>query len=141
MDWGKGIVLVLITFGILMGTLVTICVRQDDLHLVVQNYYEEEVKYQEHIDRVINTHLLEHEILVFDSQLKIVDLHLPVGAKGTLHFFRPSDARLDKKMEVNITDSNANSIDVKELKAGYWKVKLTWSESGKDYYQEKNITI
>lgn len=141
MDWGKGIVLVLITFGILMGTLVTICVRQDDLHLVTQNYYEEEVKYQEHIDRVINTHLLEHEILVFDSQLKIVDLHLPVGAKGTLHFFRPSDARLDKKMEVNITDSNANSIDVKELKAGYWKVKLTWSESGKDYYQEKNITI
>lgn len=141
MDWGKGIVLVLITFGILMGTLVTICVRQDDLHLVVQNYYEEEVKYQEHIDRVINTHLLEYEILVFDSQLKIVDLHLPVGAKGTLHFFRPSDARLDKKMEVNITDSNANSIDVKELKAGYWKVKLTWSESGKDYYQEKNITI
>lgn len=141
MDWGKGIVLVLITFGILMGTLVTICVRQDDLHLVTQNYYEEEVKYQEHIDRVINTHLLEHEILVFDSQLKIVDLHLPVGAKGTLHFFRPSDARLDKKMEVNITDYNANSIDVKELKAGYWKVKLTWSESGKDYYQEKNITI
>lgn len=141
MDWGKGIILVFIVFGILMGTLVTICVRQDDMHLVTQNYYEEEIKYQEHIDRVINTHLLEHEILIFDSKMKTVDLHLPVGAKGTLHFFRPSDARLDKKLEVNITDSKSNAIDVKDLKAGYWKVKLTWSEAGKDYYQEKNITI
>jgi hypothetical protein len=141
MDWGKAIILVLVSFGILMGTLVTICVRQDDMHLVTQNYYEEEVKYQEHIERVINTHLLEYEILVFDNKMKTMNLHLPVGAKGTIHFFRPSDARLDKKLEVNITDANTNSIDVKDLKSGYWKVKLTWSEAGKDYYQEKNITI
>ena len=50
MNWGNGILLLLLVFIGLMVTLVTICVRQDDIHLVTENYYAEEIKYQEHID-------------------------------------------------------------------------------------------
>jgi hypothetical protein len=141
MDWGKGITLSLIVFGIIMISMVTICVKQDDLHLVTQNYYEEEIKYQDQIDKMINASHLDHEVLVYDNQLKTVDLHLPVGAKGMLHLFRPSDARLDQKISFDITDQAVNSVNVKDLKPGYWRVKLTWSENGVGYYKEEKINI
>jgi hypothetical protein len=141
MDWGKGILLTLVAFVALMLSLVAICVTQDDIHLVTQNYYEEEIKYQDQIDKMINASQLENEVLVFDNLSKIVDLHLPVGSKGTLHLFRPSDARLDKKIEFDITDPVVNSIDVKTLKSGYWRMKLSWTDNGKAYYQEKEINI
>lgn len=141
MDWGKGIIVTLVAFGVLIISMVTICVRQDDIHLVTQNYYEEEIKYQDQIDKMINANQLDHEVLVYDNQLKIVDLHLPVGSKGVLHLFRPSDARLDQKITFDITDPSVNSVDVKSLKPGYWKVKLTWIENGVGYYKEEKINI
>lgn len=141
MDWGKGIIVTLVAFGVLMISMVTICIRQDDIHLVTQNYYEEEIKYQDQIEKMINANQLDHEVLVYDNQLKIVDLHLPVGSKGVIHLFRPSDARLDQKITFDITDPSVNSVDVKSLKPGYWKVKLTWTENGVDYYKEEKINI
>ncbi len=141
MNWGKSIVLVYVVFAAIMAGMVTICMKQDDLHLVVENYYEEEIKYQQHIDKVHNAEALTHEVLVYDAQMKIVDLHLPVGAVGTLNFFRPSDARLDQKMVIIITDLTSNAVDVKDLKPGYWRVKLTWTEAGEDYYKEEKINI
>jgi hypothetical protein len=141
MDWGKGITLTLIVFGVIMISMVTICVKQDDLHLVTQNYYEEEIKYQDQIDKMINASHLDYEVLVYDNQLKIVDLHLPVGSKGTMHLFRPSDARLDQKISFDITDPSVNSVDVKSLKPGYWRIKLTWVENGVGYYKEEKINI
>ncbi|MGY6743932.1 MAG: FixH family protein [Cecembia sp.] len=141
MDWGKGIILTLAAFAVLMLSMVAICVKQDDIHLVTQNYYEEEIKYQDQIDKMINASQLDYEVLSFDGQLKIIDLHLPAGAKGTLHLFRPSDARLDKKIDFDIKDTDVNSIDVKTLKPGYWRVKLSWTENGKAYYHEKKINI
>ncbi|SNS55314.1 FixH protein [Belliella buryatensis] len=141
MDWGKGIVLTIAAFVIIMISMVTICVKQDDIHLVTQNYYEEEIKYQDQIEKIINATLLEEEVLTFDSQSKIVALNLPVGAKGTLHLFRPSDARLDQKIDFDIVNAAENAVNVQSLKPGYWRVKLTWEDEGKAYYQEKQINI
>jgi hypothetical protein len=141
MDWGKGIVITLIVFISLMVGLVTICVKQDDIHLVTQNYYEEEIKYQDQIEKMINANSLDYKVLIYDNQLKKVDLHLPVGSKGTMHLFRPSDARLDQKIDFDVTNTNANAFDLKSLKPGYWKLKLTWSENGVDYFHEEKINI
>lgn len=141
MDWGKGIIITLIAFGILMIGMVTFCIKQDDIHLVTQNYYEEEIKYQDQIEKMINASEIGYNVLVYDSQLKKVDLKLPKGAKGTLHLFRPSDARLDQKIAFDITETNASSINVKDLMPGYWRIKLSWSENGKEFYEEKKINI
>ncbi|EOZ92384.1 hypothetical protein A33Q_4477 [Indibacter alkaliphilus LW1] len=141
MDWGKGIVLTLVAFATIMISMVVICVKQDDIHLVTQDYYEQEIKYQEQIDRMINASDLSSDALVYNEFQKLLTLNLNIGSKGTLHLFRPSDARLDQKIEFDITDLQANAVDVTSLKAGYWRVKLTWTEGGKDYYVEKKINI
>ncbi|MCH7415813.1 FixH family protein [Belliella sp. R4-6] len=141
MDWGKGIVIVIAVFVMLMAGLVTICVKQDDIHLVTQNYYEEEIKYQDQIDKIVNANALDYEVLTYNTQVKRVVMNLPLGSKGTLHLFRPSDARLDKKIEFQLINLDENTVDVSSLKSGYWKVKLTWEENGVAYYEEKKINI
>ncbi len=138
MNWGNAIVLVFVVFAAIIITMVTICMRQDDLHLVTQNYYEEEIRYQEHIDKVNNARDLGISVLDFDTKNKVIDLNLPADSSGSIHLFRPSDARLDQKLTI---DSDKKSLDLSGLKPGYWHIKLTWEKDGIAYYEEKKIDL
>ncbi|MEX2514100.1 MAG: FixH family protein [Cyclobacteriaceae bacterium] len=139
MNWGNGIILVFVVFFGLMAALVTICMKQDDLHLVTKNYYEEEIKYQDHIDKVNNTSLYKKEAMAYDGKNLRLDLNLPLGATGELHLFRPSDARMDRKFNLAIQEEKTNTFDLKSLPPGYWKVKLSWTVNGVGFYEEKKI--
>jgi hypothetical protein len=141
MDWGKGILLTIIAFVGFILTLVVISVRQDDIHLVTENYYEKEINYQDQIDRETSAAGLDREVLLFDSQSKSMVLDLPVGAKGNLQLFRPSDARLDQELSLDIQEEGKTTVSLDKLKSGYWKVQLTWTENGTDFYQEKKISL
>lgn len=141
MDWGKGILLTIIVFVGFILTLVVISVRQDDIHLVTENYYEKELKYQDQIDRETSAAGLDREVLVFDAVSKSMVLDLPVGAKGGLKLFRPSDERLDQELSLDILEEGKTTVPLEKLKSGYWKVQLTWTENGVDFYQEKKISL
>ncbi len=141
MDWGKGILLTIIAFVGFILTLVVISVRQDDIHLVTENYYEKEIRYQDQIDRESASAGLDREVLVFDAPSKSILLDLPIGAKGNLQLFRPSDARLDQELVLDITDVGKKSVPLDKLKSGYWRVQLTWTENGVEFYREKKISL
>ncbi|MDE0558696.1 FixH family protein [Algoriphagus sp. NF] len=141
MNWGKGILLSIIAFVGIIMTMVVISVRMDGIELVRDNYYEAEIKYQEQIDRESSTLLLDREVLAFDSQSKAVILDLPKGAKGNLNLYRPSDVKLDQSVPVEIIESGKKQISIANLKPGYWRVQLTWTENGTEFYQEKKITL
>lgn len=141
MNWGHGLTILFVSFVLFMVSLVVICMRQDNIHLVTQNYYEEEIKYQQQIDKMANAEGLGREIFSYHTQDRTVDLNLPVGAMGTLHLFRPSDARLDQKFQVEMRPGNSLSFDLGHLQQGYWKMMLTWKEGDKEYYLEEKITI
>lgn len=141
MDWGKGILLTIIAFVGFILTLVVISVRQDDIHMVTENYYEKELKYQDHIDREASAAKLDREVLIFDSESRSMVLDLPVGAKGNLQLFRPSDERLDQNLTLDIKNEGKTTVPLEKLKSGYWKAQLTWTENGVDFYQEKKINL
>ena len=141
MNWGHGLMLFFVGFVLFMSTLVVICMRQDNIHLVTQNYYEEEIKYQEKIDKIANATGLNYKVFDYRAQERTVDLNLPADAIGTLHLFRPSDARLDRKYDVNLESGKPFTISLSDLLPGYWRMKLTWEEGGKEYYLEERITI
>ena len=141
MNWGHGLTLFFVGFVLFMSTLVVICMRQDNIHLVTQNYYEEEIKYQDRIDKIANAADLGYKVFNYHVQDKTVGLNLPPNAVGVLHLFRPSDARLDRKFDVEIESGKAFTVNLSDLKPGYWRMKLTWEEGGKEYYLEERITI
>lgn len=141
MDWGKGILLVIIGFVGFILTLVVISVKQEDIQLVTENYYEKEIKYQDQIEREKSAAALNRKVLEYDPQTKALILDLPVGANGNLQLFRPSDARLDQGLDLNITEVGKTTVPLVKLKAGYWRVQLTWTENGVEFYEEKKISI
>lgn len=141
MNWGKGIILVFVAFAAIVFTMVGICMKQDDLHLVTANYYEEEIHYQDHIEKASNAAELADKALVFDAGQKELQIRLESGAKGTLWLFRPSDAKLDQKLSLDFGKDPVRLVNLRSLKNGYWKVKLSWEKDGKAYYEEKQITL
>ncbi|SFU16697.1 hypothetical protein SAMN04489724_4593 [Algoriphagus locisalis] len=141
MDWGKGIVLTIIGFVVLIMTMVVISVKMDGIELVTENYYEEEIKYQDRIDESKSADELGRQVISFDKQSKIIELDLPNGSKGSLQLFRPSDSTLDQEIKVDVTHTGITQIPLKELKSGYWKIKLNWTENGVEHYQEEKITL
>ena len=141
MDWGKGILLTIIGFVALIMTLVVISVRMDGIELVTENYYQAEINYQDRIDQESLALRLDRTVIMYHSIDKNLLLDLPSGTNGKLQLFRPSDATLDREITVMALDSNLTSVSLKDLKLGYWKVQLSWIEAGKNYYEEKKITL
>ena len=141
MDWGKGILLAIIGFIVIIMTMVVISVRMEGIELVTENYYEAEINYQDQIDKEKSTLTLEREVLQFDAENQSLFLDLPVGATGILHLFRPSDSKLDQKLTVEIKEENEKTVSIRNLQAGYWKAQLSWQENGESYYQEKKISL
>jgi hypothetical protein len=141
MDWGKGILLSIIGFVVLIMTMVVISVRMDGIELVTENYYEAEINYQDRIDEESSALRLDRTVITYNSLDKNLLLDLPSGTNGKIQLFRPSDSNLDREFLVNVIDSNRTSVSLLELEPGYWKVQLSWTEGGKNYYEEKKITI
>jgi hypothetical protein len=141
MDWGKGILLSIIGFVVLIMTMVVISVRMDGIELVTENYYEAEINYQDRIDEESSALRLDRTVITYNSLDKNLLLDLPSGTNGKIQLFRPSDSNLDREFLVNVIDSNRTSVSLLELQPGYWKVQLSWTEGGKNYYEEKKITI
>ncbi|MDG1276788.1 MAG: FixH family protein [Algoriphagus sp.] len=141
MDWGKGILLSIIGFVVLIMTMVVISVRMDGIELVTENYYEAEINYQDRIDEESSALRLDRTVITYNSLDKNLLLDLPNGTNGKIQLFRPSDSNLDREFLVNVIDSNRTSVSLLELQPGYWKVQLSWTEGGKNFYEEKKITI
>ncbi|UII25586.1 FixH family protein [Fulvivirga maritima] len=144
MNWGTRIVIVFVCFVALIATMITICMRQD-VSLVAQDYYVQEIAYQDQIDRIKNASSLGGDQLLvdYDRGSSVLSLNIPnkTISNGEIHFFRPSDASLDKKYIIRLDESGAQNFDLTTFKKGLWKVKINWNRDGKEYYEEQSIVI
>jgi nitrogen fixation protein FixH len=144
MHWGKGILISIIIF--LAGTafMVVIAVNSPT-DLVVKNYYEKGVKYQEQIDRINRTNTLAEKVsLEFTGKgllIKLPEIFTPEKIKGEVSFYRPSNAKEDVKIPLVADDSGTMFISTAGLEKGFWKAELSWSADSKDYFKETSFTI
>lgn len=142
-SWGYKVVILLGGFVAFMSYLVSICVAQDDIHLVDKNYYKEELAYQERIDAVARTRALAQQPVVeYEKQAKKIRINLPYSSieEGEIRLYRPSDARLDKKLSLE-PSRQQYEIDTSGLLPGYWEVKIKWMMDGQSYYVEQKLYL
>jgi len=142
MNWGKSIILAFILFAAFIATLVTVCVRQD-VSLVSKDYYQQELAYQDQIQRLENTKQLKQKpVISLDQrkQLQIAFDQFPVIQKGELILFCPADAKLDKKIQVASSQQPVQTIPL-EIVPGMYKARFTWTMHEKEYYIEKVIQL
>ena len=142
MNWGIRITFAYLAFVALILSLVIGSVQQD-FHLVTKDYYAQELAYESRINELQNTHGLEVQPII-QKQPGELTIHLPstlTDIKGTIHLYRPSDARLDRKWDIALSPSGQQSLPTAGLRKGLWKVQLEWEATGKTYYFEKSLIL
>ncbi len=143
MNFGKWIVVSFLLFAVFIGTLVTICIRQD-VELVSKDYYKEELAYQDQIQRLNNTEQLQHKPVVkviANNALQIEFNQTEEILNGELNLFCPSNSKMDKYFKLLSTKDGSQLIALNGLNKGMYKAKLSWSMQGKEFYIEEIIYI
>lgn len=142
MNWGKWIVVAFVLFTLFIGTLVTICVRED-VSLVAPDYYKQELDYQHQIERSQNGAQLatKPEITISNNQLQVSYANFSQVEKGELKLFRPSDARLDKIYSLASSNGSTQTFDISTQQRGMYKASLSWTMDGKEYFLEETIYL
>lgn len=114
-----------------------------DVDLVKEDYYEDGIQYQLEIDRMTRTAKLDHSLTwQFDKTSRRMTISYPDAAiSGTIHFFRPSDADLDRKYPLNLSSDGRQEIDLNMLAEGLWRIKIFWQAEKTDYYTEGMLVL
>jgi hypothetical protein len=138
MNWGHKITIFFVAFVIFMIGMVTVSMRAD-FSLVEENYYEEEIAYQQKIDQLNNGQKWSSVISII-QEAEFLEIHFEDAAlikQGEMTFFRPSNNDLDFKLPI----VENFSLQKDKLLAGKWEVKFRWSYEGKSYQRNKIIFI
>jgi len=143
-SWGTGIV---IAFAIFMGATISTAVylMNQDVNLVADDYYDQEIKYQQQIDRVKRTNKLdEKNIIAFNGSainITIPESLISRDLTGEIYFYRPSDEKSDIKIPLYTDTLGVQVIPVTSLEKGLWAVKVNWLTGENEYFAEKRIFI
>lgn len=143
-NWGTGIA---IFFSIFVLSLVYQVYRstQYDHSLVSDQYYADDIAYQEHYNKLVNSQKLDKDLEINKSTTNSeVELHFPEAfdqVNGQVYFFCPSDKSSDFKLAIETGDSNIQRISTEGLRPGLWRIKVNWEAAGKAYYKETTINM
>ena len=140
-NWGWGILLSIAAFMIILIIIVGFMMTKE-VDLVTDKYYDKEIKYQEQIEKEKRTLELNKKIEVI-NKISSLTIFFPEDTtlNGELHFYRPSDLHKDFKLPINFDSDFKQVLDISMLERGFWKLQISWSMRGKDYFTEKKMVL
>jgi nitrogen fixation protein FixH len=141
-NWGTGIALFYTIFAAVLIFAVIKSTSYDN-SLVSDQYYADDLKYQEHYVKLVNSKALTEDLKIVRGKTDVT-LTFPeeVGAvQGEIVFFCPSDSKQDFTLPVRPDAERRQSVPIEGLKPGLWKVKVDWQANGKTYYKEETVVF
>ena len=142
--WPYGIIAF---FGLLFcglaGVVVIAATHRESM--VSENYYEQELKYQEQIDSAVRAQKSGARIQ-FDARAGKLTVAVPAGQAGrelagAIEFYRPSSPALDRNVPLAPDAGGSQTVDVSKLATGLWQVRVKWIADGESYFLEQRIVI
>ena len=145
LNWPTGIILALVSFIIFILSFVykATFLPEYDHQLVSDEYYNDELNYQEEIDKLKRASELAENISISKNNNGLL-IKFPSNIdykqiKGSISFKRLSNRKIDFKLPIELTSSQLLLKD-EELVAGRWDVKIAWEVAEKTYlFKEKII--
>ena len=118
---------------------------QSPVYLVRKDYYDHEIKYQNHINMSQRSTDINEQInfnyVTKDANLTI-NFPPEYGVLGAeLWFYRPSNSELDKKIPISVQKGKELVINTDGFEPGKWIVKLNYHTEDNSYYLEKEIML
>ena len=142
--WPYGI---LLFFVLLLGALAVVvaiaATHQESM--VSENYYEQELKFQDQINSAARAEKSGARIQLDAAAGKLV-VALPARQlaqklSGAIEFYRPSAPGLDREYSLAPDATGSQTVDVSRLTAGLWQVRVKWRAAGQDYFLQQRITL
>ncbi len=143
LNWGHGLAIALGCFMLFILFLIFIFpMGKQNAEMISNNYYEEELQYQDIIDAKNNAAKLEKTpaykitreglLITFPETIKVDD------NKVNFVLFRTEDSNLDVKKEV-ILQHHLFLIPEKVISKGSYTLKLKWTADKKPYQVDYDI--
>ena len=143
-NWGTAMVIAMIAFIVFILTFVYRSAVMDEYQheLVSEDYYGDELHYQEEIDKINNASKLEVDLTMVRTADGLTfrfpeDLE-PEKISGTISLQRPSNKSLDLKMPIELTDSDFLIPD-QNLASGKYIIVVDWKHENSEYMFKDEI--
>lgn len=144
-SWPTGIIIAIAAFVVFILSFVykVTFIPQYDHHLVSDDYYKDELNYQQEIDKLNNAAELKGNITL-KNQVSGLLISFPLEfeasqIKGTIAFLRLSDEKLDFQLPIKLK-TNELLIKDENLVDGRWDVKIEWTVNNNTYLFKEKIT-
>ena len=110
--------------------------------LVTEEYYKEELEYQNDIDKLNNAKTLNENITYSKTDQGIV-IQFPEDFEannitGKVFLYRPSNKQLDFETLISLSNTYLLIPD-NRLVDGRWNIKIDWQYNGKSYLFKESI--
>ena len=143
-NWGTGVIVAFVLFiSFIMYFVISMNTNKKyDHDLVTEEYYQQELEYQNDIDKEKKATGLKENIqwkksdngivIIFPNDLDFKEV------SGKVFLYRPSNKQLDFETAISLSDYNLLIPD-KRLLDGRWNIKVDWQYNGKSYLYKKEI--
>jgi nitrogen fixation protein FixH len=140
-SWGVGITIVYSAFALATLGVVAFSFTQK-VDLVADNYYKQELQFQQRINESTAAQALEKPLSWnFSDDRQSILITFPDAAKATITLYRPSNSAHDKTFAVIAGEDGRTAIPLHGLRAGFWRIQIHWETGGKKFYNEFSINV
>jgi len=143
--WPVSITAFFIVLICCIASFVTFAMRQRE-DLVSVDYYERAVRYENQLDAMNRSRgFATRAVVTFDPAKQTIVIALPEAvesdAAGIVNLYRPSDARMDREIPLQLGADGTQRLDARDLPGGLWKVRVKWKAGEKEYYVEQPVLV
>jgi nitrogen fixation protein FixH len=114
--------------------------NNESYDLVTENYYDEELKFQNVIDQKDRASSLSAlPQVVYENGEMIIQFPQEFSnkeIKGELYLYRPSDAKQDIRKSFTIEGTQLK-VALPTVNTGMYDVKISWQADGQSYFHEQ----
>ena len=143
-NWGTGIVIAILSFmSFIIFLVVSMTTNQEFNHdLVVEEYYKQELSFQDQLNRETNSQNLQRNIQVEQTENGFTVL-FPTNMEvskimGKILVYRPSDKMMDFNIPITLS-SHQLLIPAEKLEKGRWNIEIDWAYGNESYYFKKEL--
>ena len=144
MNWGNKL---LIAFIVFIGGISFLVYRstQTNFEMVENDYYKQELAYQQKIDQRHQANQLSQQVAVFQNNEGVV-IQFPPEMKnktltGSAWFYCAYDNTKDREYKLEADTSLSQVFSNGNILPGTYTLKLQWEDEAKKYYTEKYVKV
>ena len=141
-NWGTGIFIFYTAFVVFILALV-FRTSQERIDLVTDDYYQQELEYQNIIRKKDNASNLD-PALTYSIDKMNVTFYFPPSQEGILggvKIYRASNKTFDKEFEIDLNDQNQMIVSMDDSPLGLYKMMVTWESDSIGFYVEEDIYL